>query len=328
MEKTQTATAKANSNIAFIKYWGNKDHTLRLPQNPSLSMCLDGLYTETTVTWDNGLTADTLTLNGESAEGQVLERVAQFLSEVRNRYSVNSYAHVSSSNSFPTGVGIASSASAFAALALASTHAAGLNLSERELTTLARLGSGSASRSISDGFVVWHVGEDHESSYAESIAAIDHWDITDVIAIVSAEHKSVGSTQGHAIADSSSLQPARVKGVSERLQQCQTALERRDFKAFSQVVEMDSNIMHAVMMTSQPALMYWEPASISLMKAVRGWREEGVPVCYTLDAGPNVHCLCLPEAVDIIRERLENMPEVQKTLVANPGPGARIIKTD
>lgn len=97
------ATARANSNIAFIKYWGNADHDLRLPLNPTLSMNLDGLYTETTVTWDENLTADTLNLNGKPADKNALERVAGYLDQIRTRYGVSGHASVTSMNNFPTG---------------------------------------------------------------------------------------------------------------------------------------------------------------------------------------------------------------------------------
>src|SRR5664279_3207660 len=170
-----TATACAHPNIAFIKYWGNHDDSMRLPANPSISMNLDGLYTQTTVIWKAKLTADQLTLNGQVDTSAALERVAAHLTLLRRHLPVTNYAAVESVNNFPTGVGIASSAAGFAALTVAAVAAAGIDLSEHELSTLARLGSGSAARSVPTGFVEWRTGDTHKESYAESFAPPDHW---------------------------------------------------------------------------------------------------------------------------------------------------------
>ena len=155
---TLTATAIAFSNIALIKYWGNRDDTLRLPSNGSISMNLDGLETRTCVSFDPLLPADDLTINGMHSSRIALERVSQVLDVVRRKAGINLFAQVESESNFPAGAGIASSASAFAALALAATKAAGLDLAEAELSRLARRGSGSACRSVPGGFVEWAAG--------------------------------------------------------------------------------------------------------------------------------------------------------------------------
>jgi diphosphomevalonate decarboxylase len=328
MNRTHTATARANANIAFVKYWGNIDHELRLPANPSLSMNLDGLYAETTVTWSPMLKADSFSLNGRQDQGEGLRRVSKHLDALRQRLELTQYAEVSSANNFPTGAGIASSAAAFAALTAAGAAASGQMLSERELTTLARLGSGSASRSVPAGFVEWHTGATHEDSYAESIAAPDYWQIMDVIAVVSTGHKAVGSTAGHRSAETSDLQSARTAGAAERLRVCKQAILQRDFAAFADVVEHDSNLMHAVMMTSRPPLFYWLPPSLTIMQAVRDWRAEGLRVCYTLDAGANVHCICIRDDAAVVSERLRAMSEVIDVRTAAPGNGAVILSSE
>lgn len=318
------ATAVAHANIAFIKYWGNADEALRLPANPSLSMNLDGLYTETTVVLDENLTQDTLELNGALAAEAARLRVSQHLDVLREQLGIGTKAHVVSSNNFPMGAGIASSAAAFAALTVAGAAAAGANLDERSLSRIARRGSGSASRSIPAGFVEWHTGSDRES-YAESIAAIDHWDLIDVIAVVSQAHKAVGSREGHTSALTSELQHARVATAPDRFQQCKQALLERDFATFAEVVEQDSNLMHAVMMTSKPPLFYWLPPSLSLMQAVREWRAEGLRVCYTLDAGPNVHCVCVRDDAEEVSRRAANLSGVQDVRTAGVGRGAYVV---
>lgn len=323
-----TATARAHPNIAFIKYWGNRDERLRLPANPSISMNLGGLYAETTVHWEAALKADSFALNGREESGAALERVAAHLNVLRDRLGLSWRARVESANNFPTGAGIASSAAAFAALTAAATAAAGANLSERELTTLARRGSGSAARSVPTGFVEWRAADHDEESYAESFAAPDHWEVVDVIAVVSQKHKDVGSTAGHKSASTSDLQGARVAGAGERFARCKKAILDRDFAAFADVVEHDSNLMHAVMMTSRPPLFYWLPPTLAIMDAVRQWRAEGLRVCYTLDAGPNVHCICVRDDAAVVSERLRGSSNVLDVLTAPVGGGAQVIRVN
>jgi diphosphomevalonate decarboxylase len=319
-----TATAVAHPNIAFIKYWGNRDEHLRLPANPSLSMNLDGLHTTTTVRWSADLPHDQLILNGQPAADAALARVAKHLDALRARLGLAACAHVESSNNFPMGTGIASSASSFAALTAAALAAAGADLSEREQTTLARLGSGSAARSIPTGFVEWYAADTHADSYAESIAAPDHWALVDAVAIVSESHKAVGSQDGHTTANTSEYQTARVASAAARVAICKAAILARDFATFAEVVEHDSNMMHAVMMTSRPPLFYWLPATLALMAAVVRWRAEGLQVCYTLDAGPNVHCICTQQDAPAVQARLHASGLIRDVRLAAVGTGATI----
>ena len=251
MEGGCQARARAHSNIAFIKYWGNRDDALRLPANSSLSMNLAELHTTTTVQWLESLEADTLMINGVVAGEGARQRASSHLDLLRDWLGARMFARVESSNNFPMGTGIASSASGFAALTLAAAAAAGQANGERELSAMARRGSGSAARSIPGGFVEWHVGESHLDSYAESIADADHWALVDVIAVVNRQHKRTGSSAGHSVAGSSVLQRARVETADERLSQARNAILGRDFEKLAEVVEEDSNLMHAVMMTSR-----------------------------------------------------------------------------
>lgn len=323
-----TATAQASPNIAFIKYWGNRENTLRLPANGSISMNLDGLFTRTTVSFQPSLPFDELIINGHEVTGQGLDRVSYILDIVRGMADIYERAEVMTENNFPSGAGIASSASAFAALALAGSKAAGLNLSEPELSRLARRGSGSASRSIPSGFVEWQMGTTDEDSFAFSIAEPNHWNLVDCIAVVSASHKKTGSTEGHSIAPTSPLQAARVADAPRRLDICRKAILEKNFNSFASIVELDSDIMHSVMMTSTPALHYWKPASLSVMNAVRQWRSEGLSACYTVDAGPNVHVICPETEAHVVDKQLREISGVTDVLVARAGDAAKIVNGD
>jgi diphosphomevalonate decarboxylase len=321
----QTATALSHPNIAFIKYWGNRDHVLRLPASGSISMNLGGLHTRTTVAFNPDLTSDTLTLNGQPALPTPLQRASRLLDRVRELAHLSYHARITSENNFPAGAGIASSASAFAALAQAASAAAGLGLDERALSRLARTGSGSACRSVPGGFSEWLPGGSDADSYAHSIAPAEHWDLADCIAVVSTAHKDTGSTEGHRLADTSPLQAARVASATQRLDQCRQAVMERDFEALAEVAELDSNLMHAVMQTSTPHLLYYLPPTVAVMQAVTAWRAEGLPTFYTIDAGPNVHVLTPAPHQGEITERLRAIPGVQRVITARAGGPARLV---
>jgi diphosphomevalonate decarboxylase len=138
-------------------------------------------------------------------------------------------------------------------------------------------------------------------------------------------HKPTGSTEGHALADTSPLQAARLADAPRRLDLCRRAILERDFEALAQVVELDSNMMHAVMMTSTPPLLYWQPATLAIMRAVQSWRQGGLSACYTTDAGPNVHVLCLSQDSKEVTARLLHIPGVSTVLQATPGRAAQLV---
>jgi len=321
---TNPVTATAHPNIALIKYWGDLNPILHIPANGSISMNLAELFTQTTVSFEQSLEHDQFTLDGKHISGPSLERVSKLLSRVRHRAGIGLYARVESNNNFPTGVGMASSASGFAALTLAATQAAGLELDEKDLYCLARTGSGSACRSIPGGFVEWLAGERDEESYAYSIASSEHWDLVDCIAVVSQDEKLVSSSQGHALANTSLLQASRLADAPRRLDICREAIRQCDFSALAQVAEMDSNLMHAVMITSEPALFYWKPETVRIIQEVQSMHKVDLPVFYTVDAGPNVHVLCEPEVCKEVADTLSQLPGVSQVLQCHPGGPARI----
>lgn len=322
--RERRATALAHPNIALIKYWGNQHDALRLPANASLSMNLDSLHTITTVGFEDGLNNDTLTLNGTPITGPSLARVTTSLDLIRQEAGLQLAARVESESNFPIGSGIASSAAAFAALSVAGAAAAGLSPDEARLSRLARRGSGSASRSVPAGFCEWVMGSD-ETSVAFSLAPPSHWDLRDVVVIVSQEHKEVGSTGGHAIAATSSLQAARVDGVEQRLKTCREALLARDLAAMGPVIEEDAVIMHAVMMSSHPPLYYWNATTMAVIQATQQWRAEGLEIYFTIDAGPNVHLICEAAQVETVEAAARRISGVQNVLTCGPGGPARLM---
>ncbi len=323
-----TATALAHPNIALIKYWGNRDDGLRLPANGSISMNLAGLETVTTVAFSPSLAEDEFVFEGILQSGPALERVSAHLDRLRHKAGSVIKAHVESRNNFPLGAGIASSASGFAALTVAGAAALELMLSERELSILARRESGSAARSIPAGFVEWYAADADEESFAESIAPPEHWALADVIAILDSRPKQTGSAEGNRLARTSPHQAARVSDAARRLDICRRAVRGKDFPALAEIVEEDTRRMHEVMRTSTPALNYLAPATKELMRVIPAWRAQGLPVAYTIDAGPNVHCLCPAESAGEVERRLRENPAVERVLVARPGGGAHVVTVD
>jgi diphosphomevalonate decarboxylase len=319
------ATATACANIAFIKYWGKQDVELNLPANSSLSMNLDRLTTITTVEFSPDYDDDLFILDGREERGETRQRIVAHLDRVRALAGLRARARVVSHNSFPIGAGMASSASGFAALSLAASGAAGLELSQRELSILARFGSGSACRSVPGGFSEWTASSSSQESFARQIAPPEHWDLRDVVAIVSREEKLVGSTKGHSLAPTSHLYQARVASVADRLPKAREALLRKDFATLGRLIEEDAVSMHAVMMTSQPPIYYWLPSTVQLIRRVQDWRAEGLEVYFTLDAGPNVHLICQAADQAEVEKRLEGIKGVLEVIASGPGPGARVI---
>ncbi len=321
-----SAAAIACSNIAFIKYWGNSDHRLRLAANASLSMNLAALTVQAAVEFIPTLAEDQLSINSAAPSPAAAQRVFEHLDLVRSRARISTRAKIATTSNFPAGAGIASSAAAFAALSVAGAAAAGLTLSQAELSALARRGSGSASRSVPGGFCQW-LADGNQREFATSIAPADHWDLCDVVAVVSVEHKRVGSTGGHELADSSDLQAARVAGAAERFAACKQALLNKDLSALGPIIEEDAILMHSVMMTCRPPIFYWLPATLEILHAVPRWRAGGLPVYFTIDAGPNVHLICESRNASQVEAAARALPGVQKTFRSGVGGPTRLVNT-
>lgn len=351
LQSERKATCRAGSNIAFIKYWGVTEAAvgpvgaqppvhgegLNIPLNNSISMTLADAHTTTTVAWEDSVNQpeDTVAIDGVQLEGPSVERVAAHLDRLRALAGVSYNARVVSQNNFPMASGIASSASGFAALTVAGAAALDLQLDATRLSAVARLGSGSASRSLFGGFVEWERGWGHgegandslldSRSVAHQIHDEKHWALRDIIAIVSTGAKRVSSSGGHRLAATSPFNAARTACVGAWLETVRRAIAARNFSLLGPVLEADALAMHGVMMTSEPSLMYWEPGTLEVLHAVRAWREEGVPVYFTIDAGPNVHLICEADAAAEVERRVGALPSVRRVLTSGPGPGPQLL---
>ena len=324
------STWLATPNIAVVKYWGKRDNLLNLPDNGSISVTMDeSLRTVTTVEFDPALKRDGLVLNGERAGEGELARVSKVLDAIRKKAGIRAKAQVASENNFPTAAGIASSASGFAALACAGVDAAGLDATSRELSVFARLGSGSACRSVLGGFVEWKMGskKDGSDSYAVQIAPASHWsELRNVIAITNPERKKVGSAHGMEItAKTSKLYPERVRLNPKILGMMKRAIRGRRLEEFLTLTMRESSHLHAVMLDSFPPIMYLNDISREIMNAVLEYNESKGKVCagYTFDAGPNAHVYTVAKYESEVKDLLSGISGVQKIMVCRPGKGPR-----
>ena len=279
-----TAAARAHSNIALIKYWGKRDTALNIPATGSISVTLDALSTDTTVSFSPTLSEDEFWLDGRLA---ATDRVSIVLDLVREQAGINHRASVRSSNNFPTSAGLASSASGFAALAVAASAAAGLSLSTRELSILARRGSGSAARSIFGGFAQLRSGSsaDGSDSFAGQLMVARDWPLSVVVAITERHAKPTGSTAGMlSSALTSPFYPAWLAGAEEDLTGMRDAIAIRDLQRLGELAEHSCLKLHALMLSTRPALLYWNAATVASMHAILDLRASGIPVYFTIDA--------------------------------------------
>lgn len=324
MSSTATFSATAHSNIALIKYWGKRDARLAIPSTSSLSMTLDVFPTTTSVRFDDALETDHIALDGAAMPPKAAARVVAFLDLIRDRAGLHARAQVESSNSVPTGAGLASSASGFAALAGAASAAAGLELQPRDLSRLARRGSGSASRSVFGGLVQWNAGDDDASSYAEPVdfAALD---IAMVVVVVNAAEKALSSREGmQRTVETSPFYEPWVRRSADDLRELRAAISSGDLAALCTIAESNAMGMHGTMLGARPPFSYWEPGSLAAMAAVRQLRAEGVVCGFTMDAGPNVKIICAPADVDRVRAAIAAAVPNAEHVVALPGPALSV----
>lgn len=309
------ATAVAHANIALVKYWGKRDDARLLPAAPSLSLALDLLVTTTTVELD--APADELLLDGRPAAAAELARARALLDAA----GIAERARIESRNDFPTGAGLASSASGFAALAVAACAAAGQRRTPAELSALARLGSGSAARSVPGGWAVWR------DEAAEQVFPPDHLDARMVVSICARGPKAVGSRDGmRATRETSPYHEAWLAQCRRDLPEALRLLAARDLAGLGRLAESNALRMHADALAALPPLLYWEPATVGCLRAVAALREEGTGAWATIDAGPHVVALCASADAPRVEAALARVPGVSRAFTCAPAGGARLVE--
>ncbi|MBI3190766.1 diphosphomevalonate decarboxylase [archaeon] len=322
------ATATANANIALVKYWGKRSSDPILPQNGSISMTCDGMSTTTTVEFSDKYREHTVTINDEEFKKDEKD-IHGHIDRICKLAGIIQHAKVVSESNFPVAAGLASSASGFAALTMAACTAAGLKLSKKELSIITRQGSGSACRSIFGGFVEWVRGQkdDGSDSYAECIASKEKWpDFRMIATIVEAKKKPVSSRGGMAqTVTTCPYYKDWLSTVEDDLDTVRKGIQEKDFGKVASTAEFNALKMHATMITTKPPIIYWIPATMEIIHAVRQMREDGINAYFTMDAGPNVKILCLDKDVSEIEKRVNELDGVVNTILCKPGDGAALL---
>jgi diphosphomevalonate decarboxylase len=343
-----TVTFRGTPNIALIKYWGKRNDKLILPCNSSISLTLKGetkaikgtpfnLYTKTSVLSSDKLTEDAFYINGQKqdlADKDVAERF-YVINQLRTIARSSSHILVVSQNTFPTASGLASSASGIATLIHATSKALGLNLSEKELSIIARQGSGSSCRSVIGGIVKWDKGkmEDGSDSFAHQLYPANYWpDLVDIIAIVSSAKKKVPSRAGMAqTVKTSLLHELRLKIVEDKhIAKVEEALKSKDLSKLAEIVMKESNNMHATMLDTSPPIMYLDDNSKAIIYAIEDLnKKEGKVIAgYTFDAGANAHIITVEGNVDKVANQIKDIEGVESIVVAGIGNGPEMLSEE
>ena len=324
-------TAEAHPNIAFVKYWGQRNPELYLPHNSSISMTINShLVTRTSVYASSSLSTDEVYLNREKANGGQLERILRQVNYLRAKGEIPKDAklRIASTNSFPTGAGIASSASGFAALAFALNETFQLNYSPKELSILARIGSGSASRSVFGGFVLWNRGlnDSGEDSYAEQIKSESFWpELRDLIVIVESRQKKVSSAEG--MQRTVQTAPNYLKKASEaevRVRSVKDFLLEKNFEGLADEIMTDSDRLHNLIAHSTPKFSYLTRTSEEIIDAIREFNVSKTKAAYTFDAGSNAHIITQEKYLEKLIPMLKGIPGVLQMIEAKVGGAPRI----
>jgi len=313
------ARAQAHPNIALVKYWGKQPGPGNFPAVPSLSITLDSLIATTEIAT---APADSFTLNGKQFTSVANDlKLTRFLKAARQHHDIPPLA-ISSSNNFPTAAGLASSAAGFAALVTALDVGLQLGLSLSERSALARIGSASAARSVMGGFVGL-IGPDY---CAEQIAQCDDWPLAVVIAITQTTAKEISSTDGMQIsAQTSPYYQAWLASADADYEAARRAINERNFEALAQVSEHSCLKMHALMLSSQPSLGYWNPASLACIQCIRTLQQAKVEVFFTIDAGPQVKAICTAQAASQVQAALTEVQGVLQVQKVALGAAARVL---
>ncbi|MCO0831615.1 diphosphomevalonate decarboxylase [Fructobacillus sp. W13] len=312
---TTNATAIAHTNIALIKYWGKRDVKLNLPTTSSLSLTLDEYYTKTTV--EEG-PEDKLYINELPQDSK---RVHQFLDVLRAEMGDFPPLTVISINKVPLSAGLASSASSFAALTAAVAKFNGWDLSNEELSRLARRGSGSATRSFFPDFAIWEKGEDDKTSYAHHIDVPD-LPIALVVCKIAGTVKKVSSSDGMVRAQTSPNYQSWVDESAKQLEEMKAALEAKDLEKVGQLAEANALSMHDLNLTAEDQrFTYFNQNTMKVLDAIKALRAEGYLAYATMDAGPNVKIITNQEQAPAIKEALAEQFRKIQFDIATPGPG-------
>lgn len=320
------ARVRAHANIALIKYWGKKDAALRLPFTSSVSMTLDDFYAETSVSLLGPSRESEFFLDGSRVPDQRASRVLKYIAAMQEHFGVTGGVRVESHNHVPMSAGLASSSSAFAALAAAFAAAYELDVNRTELSRMARLGSGSACRSIFGGFVKWQRGTSDETSIAVPIDEHPSMDLCLTAIEIDTTAKSMSSTEGmKRVVETSPYYPVWVSRTEADCTAMEAAIAAGDFTRLGKLAQQSALDMHALNLTAHPGFTYFQPSTITAMRTVEELNSAGVECYFTMDAGPNIKVLSRSENVEEIKNRFRAVLPAVTIASTSFGPGVEYL---
>jgi diphosphomevalonate decarboxylase len=318
-----SASWRSPSNIALVKYWGKKDR--QIPLNPSVSMTLTRSYTLTSVEAMPSVDQEFITVNGDTHH-PFIQKIDQFLRPlVKEIPALGELSfRVETKNSFPHSTGIASSASGFSAFVLCLLNIAEMVSGEKipseeflnAASFVSRLGSGSACRSVYSGFSLW--GETDLVPGSSDLFAVPINDrihpslktLHDAILVISSNPKRLPSSSGHALMEHHPFAVARISQVKNNISEILKALDSGDIEHLAGITENEALTLHALIMTSGGGPILLEPSSVKVISQIREARQKGLPVFFSLDAGPNVHLFYPDQAVEQVEQFITDELEI------------------
>jgi phosphomevalonate decarboxylase len=315
------ATALAYTIQGLVKYHGLKDSKRRIPFHDSISVCVEQLTTRATIEFSSHYTKDTLEINGRPATKAEASRVSAVVSPMKSLAKTKDYFRLSSKNNLPQGKGLGFSASAFASIAQASNEALSLNMKPERLSEIARLGAGSASRSLVGGFSIWYAKKNGRS-YAEQLPTSE--DLKLGMAIIPVPSQ-VRTDSAHEESVTSPFFSARLKEVRKILPKMKRAIKSGNIDELGKLAEADSLSLHAVTMTGRSGVVLMSQETISVIQGVLSMREtDHIPVWYSLDTGPSVFVNTHAEFVDKVCENIRKYTNFQVLKSGVGGPAHTI----
>jgi diphosphomevalonate decarboxylase len=326
-------TALSHPNKALVIYWGNENDTLRIPTRSSLSVTLQGInhpldYIVSLRTIGSS-ERDKVIIDGIEDKGEIHSHFVHHLDALRKYTGFKEKLEVTTRKSFPVGSGVAGSAASASALAEAFAGLTGKTDDTRAKSIMARLGSGSASRSVYGGFVMWQKGNSNESSYAKQLFNEYHWDLRNVIALVSSDPKKLRSIEGMKLSKKTCPEQSYSDFVSvanHHIQQISTALSARDIAKLGALYEKENYLFREICIKTAPPLDYWTNVTHAILERIANLRNDGIPAYAGTDAGPNVHIFTMPKHVERVTTMIQEVQGVLEVIHCKVGEGSHLIQ--
>ena len=312
---------RTSPNIALIKYWGKRNTIKNLPAVDSISITLDNLWTEMNVIFSSDLSNDELFINEKKQNN--ISRVKNCIDSICGEQ--RDYASIMSRCNFPISAGLASSSSSFSALVVAINSLMKKKWNTQLLANQAGSVSGSAARSILGGIV--KLNNEPEKIRITQLLSPNDWPLRVVIAITDKKEKAISSSKAMKLsADTSPFYSSWIEGQNDDIKEANSFISKKDFEGLASISEHNCMKMHSIMWTTRPSIVYWNSTTIDCMQAIRDLQRNGESVFFTIDAGPQIKAICLPENEEKIAKKLNEIKGVQSIMTSGLGSGPIIEK--